>query len=45
MVGSVIGGFVFRFLGLPSYGTPGAILTAVIGAILLIAILRMVRHA
>ncbi len=39
-IGGLIGGYVFGLLKIPSSGIWGALLTAVIGAILLIAIVR-----
>ena len=43
--GSLIGGLLFRFLGISAYGTLGTIVMAVIGAIVLIAALRTLKHA
>ena len=45
IVGSFIGGFLFRILGIAAYGTIGPIVMAVIGAIVLIAATRMLRRA
>lgn len=45
IVGSFIGGFLFRILGIATYGTIGPIVMAVIGAIVLIAATRMLRRA
>ncbi|GAC1522347.1 MAG: hypothetical protein NVS3B10_22710 [Polyangiales bacterium] len=45
VVGSFIGGYIFRALGwhVPIAGLPGVILVAFIGAIALLAALRLVR--
>ena len=45
IVGAMIGGFVFRLLGITAYGTLGSIVMAVIGAMILIALLRTLKHA
>ncbi|MCF7844563.1 MAG: GlsB/YeaQ/YmgE family stress response membrane protein [Kiritimatiellales bacterium] len=45
IVGSIVGGFLFDLLGITAYGTLGSIVMAVVGAILLITILRMIKHA
>lgn len=40
VIGAVLGGWVFGLLGLTSAGLVGQLVTATVGAILLIAILR-----
>lgn len=45
IVGAVIGGFIFDLLGITSYGFVGTLVTAVIGAIILLAIVKMFRTA
>ena len=45
VIGSFIGGFLFGLLGLTAYGSLGELVMAVVGAIVLIALLRMVKHA
>ncbi len=45
ILGSFVGGSLFRLLGIAAYGTLGSIVMAVVGAVVLIAILRMVKHA
>ena len=40
IIGALIGGFVFRMLGLAAYGLIGELVTATVGAILLILLLR-----
>jgi len=46
VVGAFIGGIVFRSLGLtaPFGGFPGIILVAFVGAVLLLAVLRLIRR-
>ena len=45
IIGSLVGGFLFRFLGFGSRsGLLGSILTAFIGAVLLIALLRLLTR-
>tara|TARA_R110002110_G_scaffold402557_2_gene619934 strand:- start:1603 stop:1845 length:243 start_codon:yes stop_codon:yes gene_type:complete len=43
IVGSFIGGFVFRLLGLAAQGTIGELVTATVGAVLLLAIVSQIR--
>ena len=43
IIGSVIGGWVFGFLGLAPQSAFGSFITAVVGAIILLAIVRAVR--
>ena len=40
LVGSMVGGFVFRLLGLHGYGLVGQLVTATAGAVLLIWVAR-----
>jgi uncharacterized membrane protein YeaQ/YmgE (transglycosylase-associated protein family) len=42
VVGAILGGFLFRLLGLAAVGMVGDLVTALIGAILLIFLLRKV---
>lgn len=42
-IGGLIGGYVFGLLKIPSGGIWGALITAVVGAILLIAVVRAIR--
>ncbi len=44
IVGALIGGFVFRLIGFTATGLGWSLLTAIIGAVILIAILRAVTH-
>jgi uncharacterized membrane protein YeaQ/YmgE (transglycosylase-associated protein family) len=43
IIGSIIGGWLFRFLGLAPQSQLGSFITAVVGAIILLAIVRAVR--
>ena len=43
IVGSVIGVFVFRLLGLAAQGAVGELVTATVGAILLLAIVSKIK--
>lgn len=45
VIGSLIGGFLFRMIGIYAYGLLGSLITATIGAILLILLLRLFRRA
>ncbi len=45
IVGSFIGGFLFRRSDIAAYGTLGAIIMATIGAVVLVAIVRALRKA
>jgi len=42
-MGGLIGGYVFGLLKIPSNGLWGALITAVVGAILLIVVVRALR--
>lgn len=44
IVGALIGGYVFRALGVATYGLLGDIVMALIGAIILLFVLRLIRH-
>jgi len=45
VVGAVLGGFVFGLLGLAAAGLWGRLVTATVGAVLLIAVMRMVKKS
>ncbi|KAF7599870.1 MAG: GlsB/YeaQ/YmgE family stress response membrane protein [Candidatus Dactylopiibacterium carminicum] len=45
IVGSFIGGFAFGLLGLSSHGLIGSIVTATVGAIILLYIVRLIKKA
>ena len=42
IVGSVIGGFVFGLLGIQAYSLWGSLVTATVGAIILIVVIKLV---
>ena len=42
---ALLGGYLFAALGISSYGLLGALITATVGAIVLIALIRLVRKA
>ncbi|MGE5341176.1 MAG: GlsB/YeaQ/YmgE family stress response membrane protein [Candidatus Omnitrophota bacterium] len=44
IIGALIGGLIFRSMGMPWGGFLGAIIVATIGAIILIFILRLIRR-
>jgi uncharacterized membrane protein YeaQ/YmgE (transglycosylase-associated protein family) len=45
VIGALLGGFLFGQLGIASGGLLGALLTATVGAIVLIALLRLIKKA
>jgi len=45
IVGAVFGGFVFGLLGLQAGGLIGQIVTATVGAVILIALVRAIKRA
>ena len=45
VVGSVIGGWVFGLLGLSATGIIGSLITALVGAILLLYLIRLIKKA
>jgi uncharacterized membrane protein YeaQ/YmgE (transglycosylase-associated protein family) len=44
IVGSVLGGWIFTLLGLAAYGLIGQLIMAVIGAVVLLLIVRAIRR-
>lgn len=44
VIGSILGGFLFGLLGLSSSGPLGSLITATVGAIVLIAGLRVINR-
>ena len=44
VIGSLLGGFLFRLIGLAATGLVGSLVTATVGAILLIAGLRAINR-
>jgi len=45
VIGALLGGFLFRMIGIYAYGLLGSLITATIGAIVLILLLRLLRRA
>jgi uncharacterized membrane protein YeaQ/YmgE (transglycosylase-associated protein family) len=45
VIGALLGGFLFGLLGLSAAGLMGRLVTATVGAIVLIALLRMIKRA
>jgi len=45
VIGAVLGGFVFDFLGISAGGLIGAIITATVGAALLLAVVGIIKKA
>jgi uncharacterized membrane protein YeaQ/YmgE (transglycosylase-associated protein family) len=45
VIGALLGGWLFSLLGISAGGLTGAIITAFVGAVVLIAILRAVKRA
>jgi len=45
VIGALVGGAVFNVLGLSATGLLGSLITATVGAILLIVILRVLNRA
>ena len=44
VIGSLPGGFLFRLLGITAGGLIGSLITATVGAIVLIALLRLIKR-
>jgi len=44
VIGALIGGWLFGMLGIGAGGLLGAIITAFVGAVILIALLRLIRR-
>ncbi|MGB0130807.1 GlsB/YeaQ/YmgE family stress response membrane protein [Chlorobium sp.] len=45
VIGALLGGYLFGLLGIAAGGLLGSLVTATIGAIVLIALLRLIRRA
>jgi uncharacterized membrane protein YeaQ/YmgE (transglycosylase-associated protein family) len=45
IVGSVLGGWIFTLLGLGAYGLIGQLVMAVVGAVVLLLIVRAIKRA
>lgn len=43
VIGALLGGFLFGFLGITAGGLLGSLITATVGAIVLIALLRVIK--
>lgn len=43
VIGSIVGGFVFRLIGLASYGTLAKLVTATVGAVLLLVAINYLQ--
>ena len=44
VIGALLGGWIFGLLGIAAGGLLGALVTAVVGAVVLIALLRAIRR-
>ena len=45
IVGAVIGGHVFGWLGIAAYGLIGSLILAVLGSLILIFVIRLIKRA
>lgn len=45
VIGAIVGGYLFGMLGIGAGGLLGALITATVGAIVLIALLRLIKRA
>ena len=45
VIGSFVGGFLFRQAGLAAYGLLGSLVVATVGAMILVALSRVLRRA
>ncbi len=45
IIGAVVGGFVFSFLGVSADGFIGSIITATVGAIMLLYVIGLIKKA
>lgn len=45
VIGAIVGGFLFGMLGFAATGLLGSLITATVGAIALIALLRVIKRA
>jgi uncharacterized membrane protein YeaQ/YmgE (transglycosylase-associated protein family) len=43
VIGALLGGFVFGLLGIHAYGLLGSLVTATVGAVILIVLLRLIK--
>lgn len=44
LIGAIIGGYLFRALGVTAYGLLGSLIVATVGAIVLIFLVRLVKR-
>jgi len=44
VIGALLGGFVFGLLGIHAYGLLGSLVTATVGAVILIVLLRVIQR-
>ena len=44
-IGALIGGFLFRMVGVVAYGTLGTIIMAVVGAVVFLFLISLMKHA
>lgn len=44
VIGALLGGFLFGALGIHAYGLLGSLITATVGAVILIALLRVIKR-
>ena len=45
VVGALVGGFLFRVVGLAAYGLIGQLIMAVVGAVAVLALVRAIKKA
>ncbi|MDO6746158.1 GlsB/YeaQ/YmgE family stress response membrane protein [Gilvimarinus sp. 1_MG-2023] len=45
IIGALVGGFVFGLLGITAGGIIGAIITSTVGAVILLALIRVIKKA
>ncbi|BBO30495.1 GlsB/YeaQ/YmgE family stress response membrane protein [Lacipirellula parvula] len=45
VIGAIVGGYLFGMLGIAAGGLIGALITATVGAVVLIALLRLIKRA
>jgi uncharacterized membrane protein YeaQ/YmgE (transglycosylase-associated protein family) len=45
VIGAILGGWLFSFIGISAGGILGALVTAVVGAVVLLYLLRLIKRA
>jgi uncharacterized membrane protein YeaQ/YmgE (transglycosylase-associated protein family) len=45
VIGAVLGGFLFRQLGIAAGGLIGALITATVGAVVLVLLVRLIKRS